>query len=70
MAVTPCQTMRGHALERVGAGGVEGNFSRRASVSFYANMYQDKLCKPADAAKLVEDGKNLVMGMGAAMPPC
>lgn len=38
-------------------------------MSFYANMYQDKLCKPADAAKLVEDGKNLVMGMGAAMPP-
>lgn len=38
-------------------------------MSFYANMYQDKLRNPADAAKLVEDGKNLVMGMGAAMPP-
>lgn len=35
----------------------------------YSNMYQDKLCTAADAAKLVEDRKNLVLGMGAAMPP-
>lgn len=38
-------------------------------MSFYANVYQEKLCQPAEAAKLVEDGKNLVLGMGAAMPP-
>ncbi|GAA0568728.1 acetyl-CoA hydrolase/transferase family protein [Caenispirillum bisanense] len=38
-------------------------------MSYYATMYQDKLCSAADAAKLVNDRENLVLGMGTAMPP-
>lgn len=38
-------------------------------VSMYDTMYQEKLRTAAEAAELVEDGKNLVLGMGAAMPP-
>lgn len=49
--------------------GRRGRAYQEGLVSYYANMYQDKLCSAADAAKLVEDRKNLVLGMGTAMPP-
>lgn len=38
-------------------------------MSYYATMYQDKLYSAAEAAKLVNDRENLVLGMGTAMPP-
>ncbi len=38
-------------------------------MSYYATMYQDKLCSAAEAAKRVNDRENLVLGMGTAMPP-